>query len=462
MHRIFFFLLSFLVACSADSSKKNSPKGNVAEEKPSPLRKEIFETGKILPKIACTTDPSQSFAFCLPSSYDTSKKFPVIIFFDPHGSGNFVVTKYAPLAEEFNTILIASNDSKNGLTFDQTNQIANTLVNEATHRFSTGQEVILAGFSGGARVAISSAMSNQQVESVIYCGAAMPIQKDTRLFSLLGFAGMYDMNYTDVILFDQSLQNSNYNHFLIEWNGKHEWPDSVTFRDAFYWITFNRMHTHEIPFNPQLAQQFVDENSKKLNTDNGYAETAAVNRKIMGFLSGLADVTKYASALSQAEQNPIYKKEMDQKQHIQQQETELKKQYVDAFQTKDLNWWKAEITRMNAINDIQQKPMYQRLLGFISLAGFSISNNAIQQNKFPLAEKMLAIYKLADPKNSDQPFLEACMFAKQGMNEKAMESLQHAVDLGLNDASRILNEPALSSLLQDEKLKTLLSKMKQS
>ena len=116
---------------------------------------------------------------------------------------------------------------------------------------------------------------------------------------------------------------------------------------------------------------------------------------------------------------------------------------------------------MKSVKDPQQKQMNQRLLGFISLAGFSISNNAIQQNNFPTAEKMLAIYKLADPENSDQPFLKACMYAKQGKEDEALQSLQHAVDLGLNDPAKILNEPALASLRQDERLQTLLSKMKQ-
>ncbi len=471
-HSIFFFVAALLLTSWSCSSHQNKTETNdatsdgvqnsvrVALQKENFIRKDsLGKRGKVIPKISCKSNPALSFALYLPSSYDTSRKFPVIIFFDPHGSGNFVVTKYHHLAEEFGEILIGSNDSKNGLSFEQTNQIANTLVSEVISRLSVENEVTLSGFSGGARVALSSAMSNQNVSSVIYCGAAMPVQNGSRIFSALGFAGVNDMNYADVIGFDQSLRSTSYNHFLIEWNGKHEWPDSASFRDAFYWLTFNRMRAHEISFNTEMTQQFVDENNKRLKSANDLTKEATLE-KVVFFLDGLYSVDKYKAQVIEIQQNPSYEKELNDKQKVLQQETAMKQQYVDDFQTKDLNWWKTEIARISAIKDPQQKPMYQRLLGFISLAGYSISNNSIQQGKFPMAEKMLAIYKLADPKNSDQPFLEACMYAKQGKSDEAIQSLQRAVDLGLNDLTKILSEPSLASLKQNEKFKLLLSKMK--
>ena len=45
--------------------------------------------------------------------------------------------------------------------------------------------------------------------------------------------------------------------------------------------------------------------------------------------------------------------------------------------------------------------MFERLLGFVSLACYSISNNALQQNNLDVAGKILAIYQIADPGNTD-------------------------------------------------------------
>ncbi|MEO5675112.1 MAG: hypothetical protein ABIQ74_10740 [Chitinophagales bacterium] len=423
------------------------------------IQKEAFEVAKVHPKVYCKTNPAHSFALYLPASYDTSKKFPLVIFFDPHGAGNFAVTRYSHLAEEFEVVLMGSNDSRNGLTFEQSNEIVNDLITDGISRLSVEKGITIAGFSGGARVALSSATQNQNVTSVIYCGAAMPLQNASGIFSLLGFAGINDMNYSDVVAFDQSLQNSSYPHFLIEWNGKHEWPDSATFRDAFYWITFNRSRSHQLSGSSK-ARQFIAEDNHSPHQTADALKDESLQEKMIYFLNGITDVDEYKTQADKIRKKPSFQKQLSDKQQILKEESTLKQQYIDDFQSKDQDWWEKEIARMNAISDARQKPMYQRLIGFISLAGFSISNNSIQQNNFPVAEKMLAIYKLADPKNSDQPFLEACLFAKQGKNDAAIQSLQKAADLGMNDASRLLGEPALVTLQQDEGFKALVSKMK--
>lgn len=72
---------------------------------------------------------------------------------------------------------------------------------------------------------------------------------------------------------------------------------------------------------------------------------------------------------------------------------------MQAFQTKDLSWWKNEIAKLNAKK--KSELMCERLLGFISLACYSYSNNALQQNNLLQAEHILAIYALADPGNKD-------------------------------------------------------------
>ena len=65
---------------------------------------------------------------------------------------------------------------------------------------------------------------------------------------------------------------------------------------------------------------------------------------------------------------------------------------------------------------------------------------------YDAAEKMLTIYQLADPKNSDQPFLLACLSAQQGKPDEAIQSLQRAVQLGMKDSARAATEPMLQSL----------------
>jgi hypothetical protein len=216
------------------------------------------------------------------------------------------------------------------------------------------------------------------------------------------------------------------------------------------------MRTQQIPKDINLIQAFKKETDRESSQSSDAVRASQFEEEIIYFLNGLDDISANEANLKAILAKPAYASELASKQKILDAEATAKQQYMNDFQSQDLNWWKKETQRLSA----SKNPSDQRLLGFISLAGYSISSNAIQQNNFPVAEKMLTIYQLADSKNSDQAFLEACFYAKQGKNDAAIQSLQRAVNLGLNDPSKITGEEALQPLMSDARLQALLAQMK--
>ena len=329
------------ISCAKSSKQKvtQTIDSTATQQKQTVYEKDNFVKGEVIPSINLRGDSSQKFALYLPKSYSENSKLPVIIFFDPHGEGTIPLNLYYKLAEQYQVILIASNTSKNGMDLQSSNGLATNLINEAQSRFSVDKsKITLCGFSGGAKVALFCGANNTDVSTVIYCGAAIQFNPSHNIH-LVGFAGKKDMNYTDVVAFEWSLKDAPFKHYLIEWKGKHEFPIADVFNDAFSFLKTGEVENYS-------------------------------NKKIT-----------------------ITQQKVDEEQNIKQK-------YIDAFQTKDLDWWKAEIKSLNAKkkNDL----MYERLLGFISLACYSISNNSLEQNNLVVAEKILTIYKLADPTN------EAC------------------------------------------------------
>ncbi|MFI5220939.1 MAG: hypothetical protein ACHQK8_01340 [Bacteroidia bacterium] len=330
----FAFLISF---CSEDRSPKKRQAAELPAVQPPPAvyPKENFEKGKIVPSMNLKSDTTQNFAFYLPTVYSDSAKFPLIIFFDPHGEGTVPLKLYKDLAEKHHYILIASNSSKNGLDANTANRIANNLVNEVMGRFSTDKfKITLCGFSGGAKVALSAGGDIPAVSTIIYCGAAIQFQPSHPV-NLLGFAGKRDMNYTDVVVFEQSLKDAPMKHFLVEWNGKHEFPRAEVFKDAFEFLNKGEI-----------------ENSEK--------KKVTITRQQL------------------------------------EEEQKLKQKYSEAFQKKDLNWWFNDMLTLRAHKN---NLMNERLLGFVSLACYTIVNNALEHNDEKAAEYILQIYKMADPDN---------------------------------------------------------------
>lgn len=335
-------LLLLLTACSGNSNTPNQV--TVTQPAPiiqtTPVVKDSFETGKVLPNIVCKTNPTESFAMYVPTSYSASSKaLPVIIFFDPHGDGNVPVEKYAQLAEKNKYILIGSNSSKNGMPFQQSLAVANNLFTDAIQRLNIdAAQITFCGFSGGAKVAMLAGAENNKVSRVVYCGAVQPWQSLNHPLSLLGFAGLRDMNYSDLVSFQLSQTVTQLPHYMIEWNGKHEWPDAKNFAYAMLPNWAN------IP-----ATELIKIDDQKLATLN---------------------------------------KEQTQKQEL-----------VTAFNTQDISWWKQKIASLNATK--KTNLVNERLLGFISLACYSMGNQTLGQNNLPAAKKVLTIYQLADPGNKD-------------------------------------------------------------
>ena len=75
------------------------------------------------------------------------------------------------------------------------------------------------------------------------------------------------------------------------------------------------------------------------------------------------------------------------------------------------------------------------------------------------AQKALAIYKMADPENSEQPFLKACLYSRNNQPDSAIYFLNEAVTLGLKDRSKIQNEEKLINIRARREFSELVDKI---
>ena len=298
----------------------------------------------IYPAEQVAQDTTLTYALFVPSSYHKKGDRPAIIFFDSHGAGIRPVSMYKDLAEQYGYILMGSNDSRNGVPMMTADLWARQLCLEAMTRFGVKSgDIALCGQSGGAKVALISGSRNPDVSTVIYCGAAEAIQP-THPLALVGFAGRRDMNYADMVQFNRSWNSTDMTHYLIEWPGPHEWPPVPAFLDAFMFLATGQIERYDQKKPSITEEQLQTEQAQKMK-------------------------------------------------------------YYQAFQDKPLDWWKKEVAQLNAQEGTD--PMYERLLGFISLACYTYTSRAIQKNDLATAERLLAIYEVADPGNSDIDKLRA-------------------------------------------------------
>ena len=156
-------IFTFL-ALSCNNSQNRSSANN--------LNNTPQEKGKVIPEISCLKDPSKSYSLYLPSNYSAEKKYPLILAFDPHGSGNLPVEKYKALAEQYGYILMGSNNSRNSQPINETESIVNSMFEEINTRYSVDTaRIYLMGFSGGIEDRQSRCTLRRWDQGVIACGA---------------------------------------------------------------------------------------------------------------------------------------------------------------------------------------------------------------------------------------------------------------------------------------------------
>ncbi len=334
--RLCLIALILLSACSEgrNENEKESP------EQPKPVVRKENDTlprGKVLTQVPYRSNGNESFAIYLPTALDSMETVPVLYCLDPQGNGQVPVQLYHELAEEYGFILVGGNTVKNGMNFPETDAALTRLIADIQGRFRTEDRVRLLGFSGGAKVAVHYADVNARVTQVIYIGGVYALNR-TDGPALLGFAGIRDMNYADLVSFETSLGKRAMPHYLVEWEGPHEFPNPGVLRDGFDFLV----------------------------TDS---------------------VSGYESKRVKVSQEEMMREQL------------LKRKFYQSFGNKDLKWWEQEILALHAMK--KDDVMFERVLGFIGLACYSYAGQAIEANDLARAEYIVRIYELATPQNED-------------------------------------------------------------
>jgi len=414
------------------------------------------ERGKINKKILCKQDSTTSYALYLPSKYDSAVKYPIIIAFDSHGDGLKPVTLFKEQAEKFGYIVVGSNNSKNGQSWDNSNAIYNTMLTDIKNRFSINDSrIYTAGFSGGSRVASSIAILNGGIAGVIGFSAGFPNlnQPITHKFDYLGIVGSSDFNFNEMNQLDKALQSNGFNHYLIVFNGKHEWPKAEVIPDMFYWMEFcayrNKLSTPDkqvIADFEANCQKEIELCKSKKNVLGEYK----MQLKLICFLDGISDIEKYRSNVVELEKTPVLQNELRQIEAEAQKEQSLQEFYVKAMNGKDLAWWKTEVARINTIiaknGDKRESFLYKRVLSYLSICGYSYSNNSLRSGQLDQAQNFISIYTLVDPENPDPAYFQAQLFGMKNDTQNALKYLEKAIDLGFNDINKMQSEPAFSTM----------------
>ncbi|HET6228174.1 MAG TPA: hypothetical protein VFF27_17975, partial [Bacteroidia bacterium] len=437
-----------LLSCSSHSDKNtNAASTNLENNAPAPIKDENIAKGQVIDKVPCKADSSQSYALYLPVDYVTTKTYPVVFIFDPHGDGKLPVTNYKDLAEKYHFILAGSNNSKNGTAWEDVQKIANTFFNDVRIRYAVNtQRIYCMGFSGGARIANALTMNDGSINGVICAGAAAPAAQASggrENYYFMAVVGTADFNYVEMKKYDMvDLAGHNIKHRLIEFDGKHEWPPVETMDEAFLWMELNQMRKDPKEKNDSLINKGIQTATRQLQDDLNKKEMRKAYencRKTINFYENLGDLSYFINTYQNLKTNKEIDNSLQKEEASWAKEENIKKKYMDAVQSKDANWWRQDIAAVNA--KIKSAPkeealIYKRILGFLSLVMYMQTSGALQQKNIMAADHFSKLYLLVDPTNSEAHYLAAELSAFQANHDEAIAHLNGALKNGYKDKSK--------------------------
>jgi len=413
-----------------------------------------FPAGKLIEKVVCKTDPSQSYALYIPTKASDAP-LPVIYLFDPHGDGTLPLKKYRSLADAYGYILAGSNNSKNGNDWASTENIWRHLSDDSRSRVKINEaRVYTCGFSGGAKVASFIALQHPGIKGVIAGGAGLPdgAPAADHNFSFTAVAGEGDMNLTDLVALDDNLSRTRTRHRIIIFDGKHEWAPESVMNLAFAGLQFDAIRQGAISKDNALIGRYVANSKTRLTTyiqSHRLIKAMQESQLSISLLDGLtAETSWFQSQAASIGNDPQYQQQLRPQQSQLLKEQHTKAEYMQHFQQEDRSYWTTTIheLQVKAAEKTPERGMYQRLLAYLSLAFYSFSNRLISNNENEGARYFTELYKTADPTNSEAWYFSAILHVREKNVQAAEHDLEKAVQCGFNDKVRLVRQSEFKTL----------------
>ncbi len=247
--------------------------------------------GKIIDRVTCAADPSQSYALFVPADYTPSRPWPVIFAFDPGARGRVPVERYQAAAERYGYIVVGSNNSRNGGT--EFPRVLAALTNDVAARLAVNpKRVYLAGMSGGARTALGVALASKEIAGVIASSAGYPDNniRKTLSFPLFATAGTEDFNHLEMRKLDRALTTP---HRLVIFDGGHVWLSSELALQAVEWMELHAMKAGLEPPNDAEVDRLLAARVAAAGTGSD-KDTFRALHAIADDFQGLRDVSAFA------------------------------------------------------------------------------------------------------------------------------------------------------------------------
>lgn len=432
---------------------------------------ESLPPGQILEKVACRSDPSETYALYLPSTYSADRAWPVIYALDPGARGRAPVERFRQAAEVHGYIVVGSRNSRNG-PMEPTLRSLIAMINDTRQRFSVNpKRTYLAGFSGGARAAtVFVRLRQTPVAAVIACGAGLSpglAAKELPPTYFLGIVGVRDFNYLEMRDLDRRMTSEKVAHRLIVTDGQHSWPSEDTCLRAVEWLELQAMVSGLRPRDASLldtAYRRETDAGRNLEDRGDWTGAVLAYDSVSPLFAELRGVDELGEKVRRIRQGDEFRRQAKQEAELERRERAwglTLQQVVRSLSLAPLG----DVNLARALDDlgvarlvkdlrktaeVAESQLASRLLMSLTVAARSDGWRLMDQRDYPRAslffEAGLAATAHDPARRSDLQVAAACADAAAGHDQRALSRLRQAVADGFGDREAIERESCFDGL----------------
>jgi len=352
---------------------------------------------------SCDAEPDHLYAISLPDHITARQRLPLILLIDPHGDGKLAVDKFTAALTDIPAVIAGSDKIRNNDPGFMSSM--EHLAGDVQTKYPVDpDQVIVAGFSGGARMAYYFGMNHNVLGIIMYGAGPDRSARDAGTRKMYLVSGTRDFNFMEQYLppFQGLYEPRNYLPDFFR--GGHEWPPAeYIYESVAYVLKDEADFPAFIPL--QISERMLTAYDS-LKESNQLFFAAKALEKAWVFTADPKQKSRLARQINEFNGMSGWIQYNRNFESSLQQELRLKQTYVDKLADADTTWWKNEIqglnNRIQSTSDPETEDLLYRLKGFIGIILYSQINSLLQNERpSPALDRLLTIYELAEPESED-------------------------------------------------------------
>jgi hypothetical protein len=352
---------------------------------------------------SCREEQDHHYFIAEPEYIAAQKKLPLILVIDSHGDGKLATEKFSKALVDIPAVIAGSEKIRNNYQCFESS--LSHLENDVLAKYPADPEkVIMAGFSGGARMAYYYGVSHKVLGIIMFGAGPGGSVRETGSQRVYMVSGTRDFNFMELYNPPFTGLSGEDNYMADFFRGSHEWPPAENINESVAYVLEDEPDFPE-SIRVRMAEKMHTEYDSLLESNDLFLAGKALEKAWI-FSPDNKRKSRISQMIDDFKNRPEWNDYNRKFEGYLQKEMRLKQAYMDKLADPDTSWWKKEIQSLNQNiltgSDPVREDFLHRVKGFIGILLYSQINIMLQQDLHTdKLDRLLVIYELAEPGSQD-------------------------------------------------------------